>query len=91
MHKVSPPLDLNCTTLGKLEGKEYKDNRQNGATIQRGTKHVIELAPPGEVPLANDILEEEPNREPRGVVDASGRWDVGHPIQNDGGANPADP
>ena len=66
-------------------------SKKKRTTIQRGTKHVIELAPPREVPLSNDILEEETDREPRRVIDASGRWNVGHSIQDDGRTNPADP
>ena len=58
-----------------LKRKEDNHNRNNSPTIHRRTQHIIKLAPPSEVLLPNQILKDEPNKEPRTIVDACSRWD----------------
>jgi len=72
--RITPPFDLNAT-FWELERKENDHDRNNSPTIQRRTQHIIKLAPPSEILLPNQILEDKRNEEPRTIVDARSRWD----------------
>src|SRR5580700_6572967 len=50
--------------------------------IHSRTRDVVELTPPRKIPLANQILEQKSNSEPRRVVDACRRRDVVDTVQD---------
>ena len=58
-----------------LKYKENDHNRNNSPTIQRRTQHIIKLTPPSKILFPNQILEDEPNKEPRTIIDACSRRD----------------
>ena len=58
-----------------LKYKENDHNRNNSPTIQRRTQHIIKLTPPSKILFPNQILEDEPNKEPRTIIDARSRRD----------------
>lgn len=74
-----------------LKGEEYQKQRYYSATIHRGTGHVVELRPPREVPLADEVLEYETYYEPRRVVDTRGRRYIADAIEENGSADEFDP
>lgn len=74
-----------------MECKEYQNQRYHSTTIHCGTGNVVELRPPCEVPLADDVLEYEAYYKPGRVVDARGRRDVADAVKEDGGTNEFNP
>ena len=65
---------LNLKKDTHLKHKEDDYNRKSGPTIQRRTQHIIKLAPPRKILLPNQVLEYEPNKEPRTIIDSCSRW-----------------
>jgi hypothetical protein len=70
---------------------QHKKRKKKLTTIQRTTQHIIKLAPPRKVPLADNILEHEANHEPTAIIDTRGRWDPRDTVEDDGGGDPLDP
>jgi len=60
-------------------------------SIQCRTRYIIELAPPSKVFLPDQVLENEPHREPRRIIDPRRGWDARHATEDDGRANILDP
>ena len=59
--------------------------KQRHTAIQRSTRDVVELAPPSEVLPTQQVLENEADKEPRGIVDARRRRYGRDTVQNEGG------
>jgi len=55
--------------------------------IQCSACNIVELRPPQKVPPSNPILEDEPNHEPRRVIDAGGWGNKPDAVQDDWGAD----
>jgi len=89
-HGIPPPVDI-YATFRILECKEYQNQRYHSTTIHCGTGNVVELRPPCEVPLADDVLKYEAYYKPGRVVDARGRRDVANAVKKDGGTNEFNP
>jgi hypothetical protein len=79
---ITPPsLDTICTDssiLGELETEEDQDGTDGDARVESSGENIVVLAPPGEVPPTDVVLEDETDDTPRYVVDgSSGRDETG--------------
>lgn len=66
------------------EGKEDEQGAERQAEVETRGCEIIEATPPGEVALANDVLEEEADDAPGKVVERRGRGDGAGAAEDDG-------
>jgi hypothetical protein len=90
-HIIPPPIHLNPTSLWKLQREKYKNQRNHSPAVHRRARHIVELGPPREIALPDEVLEHESDEEPRRVVDARRGRDGRYAVEYDGCAHPAHP
>lgn len=80
---ITPPINVH-STIRISEAEEDNDDRNERPAIESRASNVIILAPPREVLLSNQILEDESRSEPRGEIDTRRRGYLGDTVQEDG-------
>lgn len=73
-HLVPPPVHIDRPASRELQREEDHHDGNYRPAVQRRAQHIVELAPPRKIALANEILERKSDREPRRVVDTRRRW-----------------
>lgn len=91
IHRIPPPINRNPPVLGELQREEDRHQRDHRPAVQRRARHIVELAPPCEIPLPDKVLEQRANRKPRAVVDPCGRRDARHAVEDHRRADVFDP
>jgi len=80
---ITPPINVH-SAIRISEAEEDNDDRNERPAIEARASNVIILAPPSEILLSNQILEDESCSEPRGEVDTRCRGYLGDAVQEDG-------
>ncbi len=90
-HLIPPPIHIDRSATRELQREEDNHHRNDCSAVQCGAEHVVELAPPRKIALADEVLEYEADREPRRIVDSRRRRDRRHAVEDDRGAHVARP
>lgn len=80
-------MERNGAISRQDQDQEDGDGAENGPSVHGGTGNEVILAPPGKSPLANDVLEDEAHKEPRGNDDARRRRDSRSSCKEEGYVN----
>jgi len=59
-----------------LQGEEYDDEADDGASVKTRREKIVVSYPPAVVEAPHEPLESETDQDPRREVDAIGRWDT---------------
>ncbi len=80
-HVVTPPAGW--VDVVKCEGEEDEECAECETQIETRRGEEVEAAPPAEVALADEVLEEEADYAPRQVVERRGRRDRSRTAEDD--------
>ena len=86
-HCVPPPrlhrVNSNIPIIGILQNEEDQHSRDCHTRIERSRQDIVVFSPPGEVSATDNVLEDEPNKTPRDIVDRGGGRNRAGSAEND--------
>jgi len=78
-YSIPPPalyrVKSNIPIIGILQNEEYQHGRDRHTGIQGSRQDIVVFSPPGEVSTTDNVLEDEPNKTPRDIVNCGGGRD----------------